>query len=69
MSEVMVEIRNFRAHQTLGAPSPFSPAVPVPNAGDVVEIDEHPYVCLHRSFEYGPAGLVRVFVMVEPDEG
>jgi hypothetical protein len=35
----------------------------------VLEIDDHPYVCLHRSFEYGPAGLVRIFVMVEPDEG
>ncbi len=69
MSEVTVEIRNFRAHQTLGAPAPCIPGVPLPNAGDVVEIDEQPYVCLNRSFQYGPSGLVRIFVMVEPDEG
>jgi hypothetical protein len=69
MTDVIVEIRNFRAHQTLGSPMPYSPAAPLPSAGDVVEFAEQPYVCHHRSFEYGPGGLVRVYVMVEPDDG
>jgi hypothetical protein len=68
MQEVMVEIRNFRAHATLGVPMAYAPDVPIPNAGDVVEIDEQPYVCRHRSFRYDGSALVHVYVMVEPDE-
>jgi hypothetical protein len=69
MSQVMVELRNFRAHATLGAPMPFDPAVPVPSAGDVVEVEEQPYVCHHRSFRYEGGALVHIYVMVEPDDG
>ena len=65
---VTIELRNFRAHATLGAPVPFDPAIPLPAAGDVVEVNETPYVCRHRSFEYQGSELVRVYVMVEPDD-
>ena len=67
MPEVMVEIRNFRAHATLGVPAVYDPDVPIPNAGDVVEVDDQPYVCRHRSFRYDGPALVHVYVMVEPD--
>jgi hypothetical protein len=69
MSDVTIEFRNFRAHQALAAPAAYDPNVPLPSAGDIVEFEEHPYVCRHRSFEYGAGGLVKVYVMVEPDEG
>jgi hypothetical protein len=65
---VTIEFRNFRAHATLGVPATFDPALPMPAAGDVVEVDEMPYVCRHRSFEYRGSELVRVYVMVEPDD-
>jgi hypothetical protein len=68
MNQLMIEIRNFRAHEALGAPYPHDAAVPIPAAGDVVEIDERAYVCRHRSFEYRDASVARIYVMVEPDE-
>jgi hypothetical protein len=68
MPDVMVELRNFRAHATLGAPMVYDPGVPLPDAGDVVEVDEQPYVCRHRSFRYDGAGLAHIYVMVEPED-
>jgi hypothetical protein len=68
MSQVMIEIRNFRAHAALGEATAYDAATPIPQAGDVVEIDERAYVCRHRSFEYRDAALARIYVMVEPDE-
>jgi hypothetical protein len=68
MQQVTVELRNFRAHATLGTPTAYDPAVPIPSAGDVVEVDEQPYMCRHRSFRYDGAALVHIYVMVEPDD-
>jgi hypothetical protein len=65
---ITIEIRNFRAHETLGVPTTFDPAIPVPAAGDVIEFNETPYVCRHRSFEYRGSELVHVYVMIEPDD-
>ena len=62
-----IELRNFRAHETLGVAMPHDASVPLPSAGDVVEVNAIPYVCHHRSFEYRGAELVRIYVMVEPD--
>jgi len=64
---VTIELRNFRAHETLGVAAPYDASVPLPSAGDVVEVNETPYVCRHRSFEYHGSELVRIYVMVEPD--
>jgi hypothetical protein len=69
MQQVTVEFRNFRAHATLGVPMPYDPEIPVPSAGDVVEVEDQPYVCLHRSFRYEMSVLVHIYVMVEPDDG
>ena len=67
MQQVTVELRNFRAHATLGVPVAYDPHVPLPNAGDVVEVAEEPYVCTGRTFRYSGSDLVHVYVMVEPD--
>jgi hypothetical protein len=69
MQQVMVELRNFRAHATLGVPTAYDPNVPIPQAGDVIEVEDQPYVCSHRAFRYDGSALVHVYVMVEPDEG
>ena len=68
MQQVTVELRNFRAHATLGAPMAYDPAVPLPSAGDIVEVDEQPYVCRSRHFRYDGPALVHVYLMVEPDD-
>ncbi|HEY0615209.1 MAG TPA: hypothetical protein VGC96_11230 [Candidatus Elarobacter sp.] len=65
---MLVELRNFRAHATLGTPVAYHPAIPIPNAGDVIEVEEQPYVCHHRTFRYEGPALVHVYVMVEPDD-
>ena len=65
---VMIEFRNFRAHAALGPAVAHDPAVPVPQAGDVIEVEQQAYVCRHRSFEYRDGALASIFVMVEPDE-
>ncbi len=67
MQQVTIELRNFRAHATLGEPMVYDPQIPIPNAGDVIEVAEEPYVCTGRTFRYSEAGLVHVYVMVEPD--